>query len=101
MGLALSALGSFSRRNHGSEKPGLRAQYILILKSCLEAFLEYLEMQFGNVVVSDEDVGRRWEGADDSFGDVRNQMKATVDRILSENGHFENICLCHLLEWLG
>jgi len=99
--LALSALRSFSRRNHGSEEPGLRARYLLILKSCLENFLECLEMQFGNVIVSDEDVGRRWESANDSFGDVGNQMKATVYRILSEDGYFENVCLCHLLEWSG
>jgi len=58
LGLALSALRSFSERNHnhGAEKPGLGARYLWILWSCLETFLGCLEMQFGNVVISNEDV---------------------------------------------
>lgn len=97
MSLALSALRSFSGRNHEADELGLDAQGLVIFESCFKAFLECIEMQFGNVVVGDEDVGRRWEGVNDSFGDVGNQMKATVDGILSKNGYFDDIRPFHVL----
>jgi len=56
LGLALSALRSFSGRNHRAEKPGSDARYLWILWSCLETLLGCLEMQFGNSFVSNEDV---------------------------------------------
>ena len=48
-------------------------------------------MESSYVGVCDENVCGRWDRGDDSPGDVRNEVKSTMDGFLSKDGYFEDV----------
>jgi hypothetical protein len=64
------------------QKPGLAG---LACNLCAKFELKLVKMKFCNIRISDKDIGGGWEGSDDGVDDVRDEVKATVDGLFSED----------------
>lgn len=64
------------------QKPGLAGPASDL---CTEFELKLVKMKFCNIRISDKDIGGGWEGSDDGVDDVRDEVKATVYGLFSED----------------
>jgi len=59
-------------------------------------------MEVCNISIGEQNVSWWWKGRYDSPDDIRDEVEATVDRFIVQDGYFEDICVrvghCQLCE---
>lgn len=91
-GFPLAALGGLPRGNDMGQKTlGWRARLGRRRDGGGEFGEERGEVEFSDICVCDEDVGRGGEGCEDCVDYVRDQVEAAVDGFFAKDGDLEHV----------